>query len=43
MYSCLRSGNNSKPEFSDPKVMTIYLYTTHVEQQFKIKQTNRFT
>jgi len=36
--SSLRSGNNSMPEFTDPGVMTIYLYAWHVEQHFKIKQ-----
>jgi len=38
MYSCLRFSNNSEPEFTDPEVMTIYLYAMHVEQRFKIKQ-----
>ena len=38
MYSCLRFSNNSEPEFTDAEVMTIYLYTMHIEQRFKIKQ-----
>ena len=38
MYSCHRPGNNSKPEFPYPEIMTIYLYVWQVEQQSKIKQ-----
>jgi len=38
MYSCLRFSNNSVPEFTDPEVMTIYLYVMNIEQRFKIKQ-----
>ena len=38
MHSCLRFSNNSEPEFSDPEVMTIYLYAMHIEQRSKIKQ-----
>jgi hypothetical protein len=42
MYSCQRFSNNSKPEFTDPEVMTIYLYAMHVEQRFKVKQIYEF-
>ncbi|HAQ20520.1 MAG TPA: transposase [Prolixibacteraceae bacterium] len=38
MYSCQRFSNNSKPEFTDEEVMTIYLYAMHIEQRFKVKQ-----
>lgn len=38
MYSCQRFSNNSAPEFTDAEVMTIYLYTMHFEQRFKLKQ-----
>ena len=34
MYSCQRFSNNSKPEFTDEEVMTIYLYAMHIEQRF---------
>ena len=37
-----RFSNNSKPEFSDEEVMTVYLYIMHHEQQFKIKHIHRF-
>jgi len=36
--SCSRFSNNSEPEFTDPEIMTIYLYTMNIEQRFKIKQ-----
>jgi hypothetical protein len=36
--SCNRFSNNSEPEFTDPEIMTIYLYTMNIEQRFKIKQ-----
>lgn len=38
MYSCQRFSNNSEPEFTDAEIMTIYLYSMHFEQRFKIKQ-----
>jgi hypothetical protein len=34
----MRFSNNSEPDFTDPEVMTIYLYAMHIEQRFKIKQ-----
>jgi len=37
-----RFSNNSKPDFSDEEVMTVYLYIMHHEQQFKIKHIHRF-
>ena len=43
MNSSLSSGNTSKPEVTDPKVMTIYLYAINVEQQSKIKQILGYT
>ena len=41
-YYCERFSNNDKPEFTDQEIMTIYLYTIHEEQRFKIKQIHRF-
>ena len=41
LYSCQRFSNNSKPEFTDEEVMTIYLYAMHIEQRFKVKQMTR--
>jgi len=41
-YYCERFSNNSKPEFSDQEIMTIYLYSIQEEQRFKIKQMHRF-
>ncbi len=38
MYSCQRFSNNSKPEFTDEEILTIYLYAMHIEQRFKVKQ-----
>ncbi len=42
IYSCQRFSNNSKPEFTDEEVMTIYLYAMHIEQRFKIKQIYQY-
>lgn len=42
MYSCQRFSNNSEPEFTDAEIMTIYLYSMHFEQRFKIKQIHGF-
>ena len=41
-YCCERFSNNKEPEFTDQEIMTIYLYTVHEEQRFKIKQIHRF-
>ncbi len=41
-YSCERFSNNDQPELTDQEIMTIYLYTMHKEQRFKIKQIHRF-
>lgn len=41
-YSCERFSNNDKPELTDQEIMTIYLYTIHEEQRFKVKQIHRF-
>jgi hypothetical protein len=38
MYSCSRFSNNSEPAFTDAEIMTIYLYSMHVEQRLKVKQ-----
>jgi hypothetical protein len=41
-YCCERFSNNDKPELTDQEIMTIYLYTIHEEQRYKIKQIHRF-
>ena len=30
-YLCQRFSNNNNPEFTDQEVMTIYLYSTHID------------
>ena len=39
---CERFSNNNQPGFTDQEVMTIYLYTMHVEQRLKIKQIHQY-
>ena len=41
-YCCERFSNNNKPELTDQEIMTIYLFTIHEEQRFKVKQIHRF-
>ena len=41
-FSCQRFSNNNKPELTDQEIMTIYLYTMHEEQRFKVKQIHKF-
>ena len=41
-YCCERFSNNDKPTLTDQEIMTIYLYTIHEEQRFKVKQIHRF-
>ena len=41
-YRCERFSNNNQPELTDQEIMTIYLYTIHVEQRFKVKQVYEF-
>jgi len=41
-YCCERFSNNDKPELTDQEIMTIYLYTIHEEQRYKVKQIHRF-
>jgi len=41
-YLCQRFSNNSKPDFTDQEVLTIYLYVMHTEQRLKIKQIHQF-
>ncbi len=41
-YSCERFSNNYKPGLTDQEIMTIYLYTIHEEQRYKVKQAHRF-
>lgn len=41
-YCCERFSNNDKPDLTDQEIMTIYLYTIHEEQRYKVKQIHRF-
>ena len=41
-YHCQRFTNNNRPDFTDQEVMTIYLFSIHEEQRFKVKQIHRF-
>ncbi len=41
-YCCQRFSNNNKPDLTDQEIMTIYLYTKHEEQRFRIKQIHQF-
>jgi len=41
-YCCERFSNNNKPVLTDQEIMTIYLYTIHEEQRFKVKQIHSF-
>jgi len=41
-YCCERFSNNDKPALTDQEIMTIYLYTIHEEQRYKVKQIHRF-
>jgi hypothetical protein len=39
---CERFSNNYHPDFTDQEVMTIYLFTMHVEHRLKIKQIHEY-
>ena len=41
-FCCNRFSNNNNPEFTDEEIMTIFLYTILLEQQFKCKQIYNF-
>ncbi|MCF8309515.1 MAG: transposase [Bacteroidales bacterium] len=41
-YQCQRFSANDEPILTDQEIMTIYLYTIHEEQRFKIKQIYEF-
>lgn len=41
-YCCQRFSNNNKQKLTDQEIMTIYLFTMHEEQRFKVKQIHRF-
>lgn len=41
-YCCERFSNNNKPDLTDQEIMTIYLYTKHEEQRFRVKQIHQF-
>ena len=41
-YTCERFSNNDKPEFTDQEIMTIYLFSVHEEQKFKVKEIHNF-
>lgn len=42
-YHCQRFTNNNKPHFTDQEVLTIYLFSIHEEQRFKLSQMYNFT
>ena len=37
-HSCTRFSNNSEPAFTDAEIMTVYLYSMHIEQRLKVNQ-----
>jgi hypothetical protein len=41
-YYCQRFTNNNTPEFTDQEIMTIYLFSVHLEKRFKIKEMYDF-
>jgi hypothetical protein len=41
-FACERFSNNSKPEFTDQELITVYLFVMHSEQRFKVKQIHQF-
>ena len=41
-YMVQRYSNNSTPEFTDPEIMTIYLYVMQQEQRFRLSQIHAF-
>ena len=41
-YLVERFSNNNKPDFTDPEIMTIYLFTMQYEQRFRIRQMYDF-
>ncbi len=41
-YECQRYSNNSKPEFTDQEIMTIYLFTTSQQNYYKVKEIYTF-
>ena len=41
-YCCERYSNNDKPVLTDQEIMTIYLFSIHEEQRFKVKHIHRF-
>lgn len=41
-YECQRYSNNSKPEFTDQEIMTIYLFTTSQQHYYKAKEIHAF-
>lgn len=41
-YVCQRFSNNSEPEFTEQEIMTIYIFSVHSKQRFRIKQIYDF-
>lgn len=41
--NCQRFSNNSKPEFTDQEIMTIYLFAGHEQRYFQINEIYSFT
>ena len=41
-YDCQRFSNNTKPEFTDQELMTIYLFAGYEQRYFQIKEIHSF-
>ena len=41
-YQCQRFSNNKEPAFSDPEVLTLYLYVVSEEKRFQIRAIHDF-
>jgi len=41
-HKCKRYSNNNNPEFTDQEIMTVYLFSVHCEQRFKVKHIHEF-
>lgn len=41
-YICQRFNNNSTPDFTDQKLVTIYLFIISEQEYFKLSQIHRF-
>ena len=41
-HTCQRHSNNSEPEFTDPEILTIYLFVASEQQYFQLKRIHKF-